>query len=788
MKRVEEGQKPKGSTQQPQSIEQTLQLAVGHHTSGRLPEAEALYKQVLQAEPNQPVALHLLGVLAYQVGKSDAAVELISKAISFLPDYTEAHNNLGLALQELGKPDAAAESFQKALALKDDYPEAHHNLGNVYQHMGKPEEAVDCYQRAISLKPDYVKAYNNLGLAFKELGNLDDALDGYRQALDKDPNYAEAHNNLGNVLKDLGQLEEAVRSYNRALAINPNYAEAHNNLGLVFQDMGLFEEALNCYPKALSIKPDYAEALNNLGNVLARSGKANEAVEYYRKALAIRPDYAEAHNNLGNAFKELGRVEDAIGAYREALRITPDYEPASVNLLHQLRFACDWTKIGECEAKVRDFTKRAIQEGKSVELRPFDNATSCDDPSENLAVAKSQSDDIAKKMSGFRANFSMSARAQDKSKITIGYLSSDFQHHATAHLMLSLFELHDREDFNIFAFSHGPNDASDYRRKIEHDSDKFFDIQTLGHLPGAKTIYDSGVDILIDLKGHTGNNRLEICALRPAPVQVSYLGFPGTTGADFLDYFITDRIVTPEELVPFFSEQLVYMPHSYQINDFKQKISETPFVRSDFNLPEEGFVFCSFNGSFKIEPVIFEVWMNLLKKVPGSVLWLYRSNDVVEANLKYEAQSRGVDGDRLIFADSVAKDQHLARYRLADLALDTRICGGHTTTSDALWAGVPVVTMLGAHFASRVSASALSAVGIPELITHDLEEYEVLAFRLSQNPDELAGLKTKLSVNRLIEPLFDTPRFVLNLEKAYRQMWNGYLSDQTPSRIEVVEG
>ena len=402
-------------------------------------------------------------------------------------------------------------------------------------------------------------------------------------------------------------------------------------------------------------------------------------------------------------------------------------------------------------------------------------------------MAQARSGETAKKMASLKTDFQMSGRRSPKPRITIGYLSSDFHNHATAHLMLNLFGLHDRKDFNVFTFSYGQNDESAYREKIKNDSDKFFDLQAAGHLEAAGKIFESGVDILVDLKGHTRYNRLEICALRPAPVQVTYLGFPGTTGADFLDYIITDRIITPEDQSPYYSEQLVYLPHCYQVNDHKQKISDAPFSRSDFDLPEKGFVFCSFNSNFKIEPVMFGVWMYLLKKAPDSVLWLFKSNDLAERNLKIEAQSRGVGGDRLIFAEKMPKDQHLARCRLADLALDTRIYGGHTTTSDLLWAGVPVVTMLGTHFASRVPASLLNAVGFPELITHNLEEYESLALRLSQNPGELAALRTKLTQNRKTEPLFDTPRFVRNLESAYHKIWARFLTGEMPRMIEVIE-
>lgn len=701
------------------ATQQSLQRAIEHHTAGRYGEAEQIYQQILQADPDQPIALHLLGVLAHQTGNSAAAVDLIRKAIAIKPDFVEAHNNLGLALRKLGSLEGAVESYGKAIAIN--------------------------------------------------------------------PDFAMAHSNLGNALKEQGKLDQALASFHAALSINPEYAEAHNNLGLVLLSLGKTEQAADSFHKALAINPNYGEAHNNLGLALHSSGQLEQAVSSYHKAIALKPDYAEAHNNLGNALKELARLDDAVGAYRQALRIQPDDEHAAVNLLHQLHHACAWSEIDGLESKVKEFTRRSIDQGNPVTMSPLGNVTSTADGAENLAVARSKSREIASKMSAFKADFKFPAASPAKSPITIGYLSSDFQNHATAHLMLSLFELHNRDQFKVFTFSHGRNESSPYRAKIVGDSDSFFDLRHDDHLQGAEKIFQSGVDILVDLKGHTQNNRLEICALRPAPVQVSYLGFPGTSGADFIDYLITDPTVTPQDQAPYFSEQLVYLPHCYQINDRQQKISDISFSRSDFGLPDKGFVFCSFNGNYKIEPVMFDVWMALLKKVPDSVLWLYRSNDLAEANLKLQAQARGVEAERLIFTGKMPKDQHLVRYQLADLALDTRICGGHTTTSDALWAGVPVITMMGAHFASRVSASLLKAVGLPELISQNLQQYEALAYGLSQNPAQLADLKAKLSRNRLSEPLFDTPRFVKNLETAYRTMWDKYLSGEAAARIDVIE-
>ena len=357
-----------------------------------------------------------------------------------------------------------------------------------------------------------------------------------------------------------------------------------------------------------------------------------------------------------------------------------------------------------------------------------------------------------------------------------------------AYLMLSLFGLHNRDEFDIFCYSYGEDDGSYYRKRIERDCDKFVDIHNLSYADAAKRIYEGQVDILVDLKGYTAGSKMEICALRPAPVQVRYLGLAGTTGADFFDYIITDRIVTPEDHAQYYSENFVYMPHSYQVNDHNQPISNKDWKRADFGLPDDSFVFCSFNQGYKIDPILFDSWMKILRQVPEGVLWLQQQiNEKAEKNLRQEAEARGVRSSRLIFTKRLPKDEHMARLRLADLALDTRIVNGAATTSDALWVGVPVITLQGGHFASCMSSSILTAIGLSELITHSLVEYEALAVRLAQNRGELQTIRDSLAKNRLTEPLFDTPRFTRNLEKAYKEMWKLFLAGERPRQVEVAE-
>ncbi len=737
----------------PFDIDTELRKAVHYHQSGQLEKAGKIYKKILEINPNHSRSLYLLGVIAHQIGKADMAVNLINKAIQNDPKNPVYYNNLASMFQDQGKFNEAISCFQKAVQLKPDYAEAYNNMGIAFQGQGKFNEAISCFQKAVQLKPDLAGVYNNMGNAFQ----------------------------------GQGKFNEAISCYQKAVQLKPDYAEAYYNMGSAFEDQGSSNEAITCYQKALQLKPDYAEAYNNMGIAFQGQGKLNEAISCYQKAVQLKPDYAEAYYNMGSAFEDQGSSNEAITCYQKALEIKPDYAKAYSEFVYQLQQTCVWQKLEDLAVKLDDLTKKDLDNGTRTAESPFISVTRHADLSRNFAIAKSWSCDIATAMSNLDIQFSFDVRRSCKTKIVVGYLSNDFRNHATAHLMLSLFGLHNRDEFEIFGYSYGENDGSYYRARIQRDCDKFVDLHNLSYADAAKCIYKDEIDILVDLKGHTGGNRLEICALRPAPIQVSYLGFPGTTGADFFDYIITDRIVTPEDHAPHYSENFVYLPHCYQVNDHSQSISDKDWKKADFGLPEGSFVFCSFNRPYKIDPVMFDIWMNILRQVPKSVLWLQGGNETAEKNLRWEAEARGVKSERLVFAERLPKDEHLARMRLADLALDTWIVNGHTTTSDSLWIGVPVITIKGSHFASRVSSSILTAIGLSELITHSLEEYEALAVHLARNPGELQGIRQRLAKNRLTKPLFDTPRFARNLEKAYKEMWKIFLAGERPCQIEVVE-
>jgi len=803
-----------------------LKKAVDYHRVGQLDEAREIYMRLNEVAPLYPDPLHLLGVIAYQTGEYHTAVDFIKRAIDIDSENPAYYNNLGNAYKENGMLDDALASYRKAIDLRPDYAEAYFDLGNAYQQLNRfndaiaayqsalkinplmaevhnnlgvalfnsdqVEEALSHYQRALQLRTEYVEAYINAGNALKKQERFTEALLWYQRAAEINPNCPEVYANMGFSLQQLGQLTEALAGYQKALQLNPDYGEVFNDLGTLYRELGRQEKALACFQKSADLKPQDPEAFNNMGIVYKAQDRFEEAISSYQKAIELRPDFADAQYNLGTAYWKCGHTEQAIDCYKKAIRLNPDHAYALNLLITRLQQTCAWSELVELVARLNLLTNFALENGRKAAAMPFLTFSLSDDPAYNFRVAKSWADDISTRVSAFYRSsnqqmaFSSNQRQPEKSRISIGYLSADFQNHATVHLMGSLFAFHDPTRFKIIAYSYGKNDHSHFRRKIENGCDKFVDLCKLSNYEAARSIHADEVDILVDLKGYTEGNRLEICGHRPAPIQVAWLGFPGTTGADFLDYIITDRTVTPPDQVPYFSEKIVYMPHTYQVNDCHQKIAEANFRRQNFGLPQDGFIFCSLNEPYKIEPEMFEIWMKVLNRVPGSILWLLKKDGATEENLKNEADLRGVSPERLIFADKLPKDEHLARLQLADLYLDTRIVNGHTTTSDALWAGVPVLTLQGKHFASRVSASLLTALGLPELITFSLSDYEALAVRLASHCDKLKTIKEKLVRNRLTDPLFDTARFTRHLEIAYKQMWQIYLNGEEPRQIEVV--
>ncbi len=772
---------------EPTHVDAHYQLGDLLWQQGKPLAAAAMFEEVAALQPNHPTVQHRLGLALAATDRLTEAVVAFRKAIAGNPASAEACLELGNALKRLGRDKAAAAAFRDAIAISPNYAAAHYNLGVSLRAEGRLDEAMLSYRTAIACKPDLPEAHYNLGNILRALDRKDEAVASYRAAIAHRPNFAEAHYNLGNALWALGRLEEAVASYRQATVLKPDHAEAHNNLGVTLKSLGRLAEAVAALRKAIAIKPTYVAALDTLGYVLKSQRRLTEAEQLYRRALDLDPAHMNALEGLAGALMDQGKLEEAKGCLERILAVKPDDPEAFSGLCKIKEQTCDWRDRDAEFARLMEITNRQLAAGERTALTSFRALSRPLSEAQNLAIARSWANYTERQVDPLRSSAAFSFFRGRRDRLRIGYLSCDFFHHPTAHLIQGLFGLHDRDGFEVFVYSYGKDDGSSYRRRIAAECDHFVDLAAASLADGARRIHADAIDILVDLKGYTENHRLGILALRPAPVQVTYLGFPGTSGADFLDYVLTDPIVTPPASAPFYSEQFVYLPHCYQINDHTQPIAARTAGRAAFGLPEDGFVFCCFNNSYKLEPTIFDVWMRILARVPGSVLWLMRLHPPVETHLKRAAAARGLDPARLVFATKLAKPAHLARFGLADLFLDTRYYTAHTTASDALWAGVPVLTCPGASFAARVSASLLQAAGLPELIMPDLAAYERRAVELAGDPAALAALRARLAANRTRCPLFDTPRFVGNLERAYRLIWANFQAGHPPRQITVTE-
>jgi len=741
----------------------------------RLADAVAVHRQAIKLNPNYAEAFLALGNALRQQGKLDEAMESYRSAIRARVDYAEAHNNIGVLLQMQGSLDQAASAYGEAVALKPAYAEAQFNLGGVLHQKHELDAAEAVYRRVISLNPGIAVVHNNLGTVLKDQGRLDEALAAFENAVRLKPDFAEAFYNRASVLQQQARLEEALAAYGEAVALRKDYTEAINNAGIVLQELGRAEEAIVLYRQLLERMPDHADACNNMGTALLAAGRPDQARAAFEQALTHKPDFAEASYNLASARRELGDLAGAIAGYRNALRLRPDHADAFSQLVYHRAQACDWDGCQADQERLVDMVRRGIR------VPPFYLLSTPASASDQLICAQQWIGPIQPPRHAVFAH----RPGVERGRIRLGYLSGDFHQHATAQLMAELFESHNRDRFEVFAYSYGPDDNSPMRARLDRGFDRFVDVRTLSHRGAAELIHADKVDILIDLKGYTHHARPAISAYRPAPVQVSYLGYPATMGADFIDYIIVDSFVVPDSQQPFFSERLVHLPGSYQANDRKREIAGAGASRQDWGLPAEGLVLCSFNNSYKISPAIFDIWMRLLRSVPGSVLWLLETNALVEGNLRSEAEKRGVDSGRLIFAPVVVLAQHLGRHRHADLFLDTVPCNAHTTASDALWAGLPVLTCSGDTFAGRVAVSLLMAVGMPELVTGSLAEYEQAALALARDPQRLIALRQKLQSNRHTSALFDLPKTTGNIEAAYTRMWQTWLSGQAPAAFSI---
>ena len=649
---------------------------------------------------------------------------------------------------------------------------------------GELDKAADIYRQILKTAPDDFNANFNLGAIRYASGDKAVAAQLYARAAAAQPGHLQARMAHATAALETGDFEGARQSAVAAARLQPDLADAQLILGNALLLARRFKDAAAALAQASDLAPDNGEILISLASAASRAGDYKGAIAACNRALAINANHADAHYNLGKFHQALRDYDLAIDHGRRALALAPGDMDAAAAFYQHLQQACAWAEMETVGARLDGMIIDAQNSGAPIAEEPFVNISRSDDPAQNLLVAAARSRRIEASVSALKAG--MPPLSKRDGPLNIGYLSSDFRDHPLSHLMQGFFALHNRARVRIAAYSHGPDDGSGYRRAIEQSCDQFTDLTGMDDEQAAGRIAADGVDILVDLNGHTTGARTEICALRPAPLQISYLGFPGSSGAGFMDYIVGDDIVTPAECAPHFSEKFLRMPDSYYVTNDAEEVADESPGRTQAGLAEEGFVFACFSQSYKIEPSVFQVWLRLLEGVPGSVLWLFSSNPAQRQNLLQEAARGGVDGGRICFAEDRPKPSHLARLGLADLALDTLTYGGHTTTVDALGRGVPVVTRRGNHFASRASDSILTAIGLEDMIAADLDAYEKLALDLARDGDRLQALRARLADNRRTHPLFDAAGFVANLETGFEMAWARYSKGLAPDHIRVA--
>ncbi|TKW18460.1 hypothetical protein SEVIR_5G432200v4 [Setaria viridis] len=779
-------------------------LANAYTRKGNLIEATKYCHQALALNPRLVDAYCNLGDVLKAQGSCRDAYNCFREAVSIAPSCATAWHNIAGLFTQWGDFNKAVLYYKEAIKFKPAFHDAHMNLGNLYKAVGMCQDAIVCYQNAAQACPQNAMAYGNLGDAYYEQGQLDLAILSYRHATTCNPSYVEAYNNLGNALKGSGRCDEAIGCYQTCLALQPNHPQAltnlgnvymersmldiaashfmaaltvttglsapYNNLAMIYKQQGNYANAIACYNEVLRVDPLAADGLVNRGNTLKEAGRVSEAIQDYLRAAAIRPTMAEAHANLAYAYKDTGLMDLAIISYKQALLLRPDFPEVTCNLLHTLQCVCDWDEREENFIKVEGIIRQQIKMSLLPSVQPFHAMAFPIDPTLALEISKKYADHYSLVASRFGLPaFSHPScapiKADDKtSRLRIGYVSSDFGNHPLSHLMGSVFGMHNNDIVEVFCYALSQDDGTEWRQRIKGEAEHFIDVSAMSSDMIAKVINEDKIQILINLNGYTKGARNEIFAMQPAPIQVSYMGFPATTGASYIDYLITDE-----------KNQDVLDP-------------VCPHKRADYGLPEDKFIFACFNQLYKMDPDIFNTWCNILKRVPNSVLWLLRFPAAGEMRLRAYAISIGVRADQIIFTDVAAKNEHIRRSTLADLFLDTPLCNGHTTGTDVLWAGLPMITLPLEKMATRVAGSLCIATGVgEEMIVDSLTEYEERAVFLATNPSKLQALTNRLKAVRMTCPLFDTSRWVKNLDRAYLKMWHLYCSGSHPQHFKVVE-
>ena len=755
-----------------------------HQAIDELEHAINSYTRALQLNPSSPLSWYNRGVAYLESGEPTQAATDFSEAIRLAPEHSQAFFNLGNCFRILKNPDQAIEAYERAIELDPADLPARVSEAAILQELGEFDRALETYDEIIRRSPN-AEAFCNRGTCLQRMGRHAEAIEDFKRAIAVNPNLAEALCNLGIAHRSLGDIPAALSAYDRAIEIAPSMVEAYCNKGVALKEAGQIDQSIRAFHQAASISPDHPETHGNLGVALQRAKQFGAAIASYTKAIELKPDYIDAHYNLALLHQESNQLESALQGFEKVLSLNPDYEYLAGTILYTRMRLCDWTNYDA------DLERLSIQIGEGQKVSSgFPAVTLLDSASIQRRVAEIWINDkhpYNPRLGPFASLTAGPSRTTHvrRGKIRLGYYSADFYNHATSYLMAELFERHNQLEFELIGFSFGPKATDAMSERVADAFTLFIDVRSKTDLEIAQLSRDLEIDIAVDLKGFTQGQRAGIFAHRAAPVQVNYLGYPGTMGADYIDYLIADAQLIPPDQQIHYSEKIVYLPDSYQVNDRKRAISDLALTRNDVGLPAKGFVYCCFNNSYKITPNVLDRWCRILMAVEGSVLWLLQDSDKAASNVRIEAAHRGLNPQRIIFAPRMDLEDHLARHRLADLFLDTLPCNAHTTASDALWAGLPVLTLPGQTFAGRVASSLLTAIELPELIAKSVQDYESIAVYLGHHPNALGALKSKLNANRLSRPLFDTARYTEKLEFAFREMHRRYISSAPPTHLVI---
>lgn len=724
-------------------------------------------------EKSLETLLHF-GMRAHAEGDFDSATQYYSRALCIDPNNQVASGWLGTIEAQRGNLQSALTLLKKSLELNED-PDFLLSYANVLLETRDYENAKIIYKRAIKYRRNHI-TLTNISACYNELGDFRIAFDYADQALSFNAHYPDAWNNRGSALRGLFRLEEALSNYDLAIKYRDDFHEAWANRGNLLRDLRRYEEALCSFNRAVSLMPNYAKAWNNRGVVLRDLRRCEEALASLDRATSLMPTYAKAWNNRGVVLRDLRRFEDAIRSYETAYELEPDLDYLLGDLIHTQMKVCNWNSLQQRISAL----KRGLVRKKFVST-PFPILGLFDSPSLQRRCAELY---LLREFSKPNRLESLSNGASSE-KVRIAYFSMDFREHPVSRLIAELIELHDREKFEVYGFSFGGKTNDLMRQRLEVAFDQFIDIDNLSEVEIVRLARQKSLDIAIDLGGYTQDSRPEIFINRVAPVQINYLGFPGTSGCHAIDYIIADPILIPKNSQNSYTEKIIYLPHCYQVNDSNKLVSKKLITRADFGLPQDKFIFCCFNNNWKITPEIIGSWAFIMKSVPNAVLWLYEDNPIAAKNISREFANREIAASRLFFAHRIENSEHLARYQLADLFLDTFPYGAHTTASDALWVGLPLLTRIGESFASRVAGSLLNAVGLPELITRSRREYELSAIALALEPSKIGVLKERLISGRSTHPLFNTKMFTQHLESAFRHIVVRHREGLEPEHIVI---